>query len=121
MVEEEETQWAEVKGQEDGRGPKGQRRAATLVLADEFLPGHRMTSSVWTEVTQDSFTDWDHLRINCVSFFFFFLLTTQSFRFRLFTLHLFLFLFSFHTHFWDIVVSKWPSQSSKPQLDTLCD
>lgn len=83
MVEEEETQWAEVKGQEDGRGPKGQRRAATLVLADEFLPGHRMTSSVWTEVTQDSFTDWDHLRINCVSFFFFFFTydTVVSFSF----------------------------------------
>lgn len=92
-VVKEEIWWAEVKSQEDDRDQKVKRRQPhfwTLVLAAKSSIGHQMTSSPWPEVSQDSFTDWDHLLINCVFthdfFYFLFLLVHTPFFFFFFWL-----------------------------------
>lgn len=74
-VVKKEIWWAEVKSQEDDRR---QQHFWTLVLAAKSSTGHQMTSSPWPEVSQDSFTDWDHLLINCSTSCFFFLLLVHT-------------------------------------------
>lgn len=111
-VVKEEIWWAEVKSQEDDRDQKVKRRQPhfwTLVLAAKSSIGHQMTSSPWPEVSQDSFTDWDHLLINCV-------FTHDFFYFLFLLVHTpFFFLFLAFLHFLGrFVVSKWPVKPKYP-------
>lgn len=104
-VVEENVWWAEVKGQEDDRGRKGQRRPATFLdtFAESSI-GHKMNSSPWPEVTQDSSTARDHLLIIC-SF------TNTSVLFVFVHTLFFFFFFGFLTHFWEICGFKMAGQT----------